>query len=224
MKTSVLIPAYNEGSRIRKTIMGIMDIEEIDDIVVVDDGSADETYSQIEGMDKVRAYKLEKNMGKGYAMNHGLGHMDGADIIVFLDADVCESSSEIKKLITPILNGECDVTIAAFPPAKKKGGFGLVKRLAKGGVKLFTGREIHSSLSGQRAFKREVIEKLGDMPAGYGVEVGMTIDILRYGYSIKEVPVQMTHNETGRDISGFKHRGRQFYHILLILLKKALGI
>ncbi|KDR94137.1 Glycosyl transferase family 2 [Peptoclostridium litorale DSM 5388] len=223
MKTSVLIPAYNEESRIRKTLMGIIDIEEIDDIVVVDDGSLDETYSQAQGIKKVRAFKLEKNMGKGYAMNFGLGHMNEADIIVFLDADVCESSSEIKKLINPILKGECDVTIAAFPPAKKKGGFGLVKRLARGGVRLFTGREINSSLSGQRAFKREVIERLGEVPAGYGVEVGMTIDILRSGYTIQEVPVHMTHNETGRNISGFKHRGRQFYHILLILLKKAMG-
>ena len=49
---------------------------------------------------------------------------------------------------------------------------------------------------------------------------GMTIDILKKGFTIKEVPVVMTHNETGRNISGFIHRFKQFYHIILILIKK----
>ncbi len=45
-----------------------------------------------------------------------------------------------------------------------------------------TGVELDATLSGQRIFKREVLEKFDEIPFGYGVEVGMTIDILKYGF------------------------------------------
>ena len=77
--------------------------------------------------------------------------------------------------------------IAKFPPATKKGGLGFVKRLAKESVFEMTGKELDATLSGQRIFKKEVLEKFKEIPYGYGVEVGMTIDILKYGYTIKEV-------------------------------------
>ncbi|EPZ60114.1 group 2 glycosyltransferase domain protein [[Clostridium] sordellii ATCC 9714] len=48
----------------------------------------------------------------------------------------------------------------------------------------------------------------------------MTIDILKHGFTIKEVLVNMTHNETGRDLKGFIHRGKQFYHIKKLLIRK----
>ena len=66
----------------------------------------------------------------------------------------------------------------------------------------------------------EVLEKFDEIPFGYGVEVGMTIDILKYGYRIKEVLVNMTHSETGRDLQGFIHRGKQYYHIKKVLRQK----
>ena len=71
-----------------------------------------------------------------------------------------------------------------------------------------------------RIFKKEVLEKFKEMPYGYGVEVGMTIDILKHGYTVKEVLVNMTHSETGRNLKGFIHRGKQFYHIKKVLRQK----
>ena len=68
--------------------------------------------------------------------------------------------------------------------------------------------------------KKEVLEKFNEIPFGYGVEVGMTIDILKHGYRIKEVLVNMTHSETGRDLKGFIHRGKQYYHIKKVLRQK----
>ena len=97
---------------------------------------------------------------------------------------------------------------------------GFVKRLAKDSVFKMTGVELNSTISGQRAFKREVIERFDGIPDGYGVEVGMTIDILKWGYTVKEVIVDMTHNETGRDLSGFIHRGKQYLHIKRIINQK----
>ena len=220
---SIIIPAYNEGDKINDTINSIKDIKEIDEILVIDDGSSDDTFVKAKALEdtKIKVYKLDKNSGKGFALNYGLKKaMDTANIIGFLDGDLGTSASEVEKLIIPILNNECDVTIAKFPPAKKKGGLGFVKNLARESVLEMTGEELTSTLSGQRIFKKEVLTKFDKIPYGYGVEVGMTIDILKYGYSIKEILVNMTHSETGRDLKGFIHRGKQFYHIKKVIREK----
>ncbi|WP_368346896.1 glycosyltransferase family 2 protein, partial [Peptostreptococcus anaerobius] len=130
MFTSVIIPAYNESERIIKTLDGIANIEEINEIVVVDDGSSDDTAELL------RNYKLDKlifkeqptNQGKGKALERGLETISpNAEVVVFLDGDVMETSSEVFKIIRPVVDGECDVAIARFRPAKKKGGMGFVK-------------------------------------------------------------------------------------------------
>lgn len=220
---SIIIPAYNEASKIKDTLENIKDIDEINEIIVVDDGSNDDTSKIASSVksEKLKLFTLEKNKGKGYALNYGLKiAMEKADIIGFLDGDLGDSSKEVKKLINPMLNNEADVIIAKFPPAKKKGGLGFVKKLAKESVLETTGKELEATLSGQRLFKKEVLKKFDEIPFGYGVEVGMTIDILRYGYTIKEVLVNMTHSETGRDLKGFVHRGKQYYHIKKVLRQK----
>ena len=131
---SIIITAYNEENKIKDTLLGIVDIQEINEIIVVDDGSSDNTENAAKSIvnDKIKVFKLDKNRGKGYALNYGLKKaMENADIIGFLDGDLGSSSSETIKLIKPVINNEVDVTIAKFPPAKKKGGMGFVKRLAK---------------------------------------------------------------------------------------------
>ena len=220
---SIIIPAYNEESRIKYTLESILDIKQINEIIVVDDGSIDNTAKVVSELEneKIKFFKLDKNRGKGYALNNGLKEaMKKADIIGFLDGDLGNTASEVEKLITPIINNECDVTIAKFPPAKKKGGLGFVKNLAKESVKEMTGVELTSTLSGQRIFKKEVLEIFDEIPFGYGVEVGMTIDILKNNFKIEEVLVNMTHSETGRDLKGFIHRGKQFYHIKKVVRQK----
>jgi glycosyltransferase involved in cell wall biosynthesis len=220
---SIIIPAYNEEDKIKDTLESIKSIETINQIIVVDDGSSDKTTekaSQVQS-EKIKVFTLDKNKGKGFALNYGLKiAMENADIIGFLDGDLGSSSSEVEKLITPIINNEADVIIAKFPPAKKKGGLGFVKGLAKQSVLDMTGEELDATLSGQRLFKKEVLQQFEEIPFGYGVEVGMTIDILKKGYKIKEVLVNMTHSETGRDLKGFIHRGKQYYHIKKVLRKK----
>ncbi|MDA8235212.1 MAG: glycosyltransferase family 2 protein [Clostridia bacterium] len=218
MKVSVLIPAYNEGDYIYQTVQALVSLPQVDEVVVVDDASRDDTalLAQQAG---ARVISLAANLGKGGALNRGLGEVDG-DIVVLLDGDLGYSAGEAGKLIDPVLKGEADMTIARFPRARKKGGFGLVKGLARWGIKFFTGLEMFSPLSGQRVMTRPVIESIGTFASGYGVEVGLTIDVARRGFRVREVEVQMTHAETGRDISGFKHRGKQFIHVARVLAWK----
>lgn len=167
-----------------------------------------------------RLVNIKNNSGKGRALKEGLKYVKN-DVVAFIDADVGLTSREVIKLIKPVVDGEADVTVARFPKVKVKSGFGFVKKLAKYGVKLLTGYDFDSTLSGQRVFKKEVLDKIKRFYSGYGIEVGMTIDILNMGYKIKEVDVDMTHSVTLRDIKGFIHRGRQFIDILKVLLIKA---
>ena len=217
IKVLVVIPAYNEEENILDTINSVKSIDSIDEIVVVDDGSTDKTSQIVEDLD-VKLIRLQKNLGKGFAIKKVIETMD-FEYLVLLDGDLGESSSEINKLIKPVIEDECDVTIARFGKARKKGGFGLVKNLAKYGVYLYTGEKIDTTLSGQRVYKKEVIESINYIPNRFGIEVAMTVGTFRNKFNIKEVDVTMSHNETGRDISGFIHRGRQFWDILVTLIK-----
>lgn len=216
-KVLAVIPAYNEEENILNTINNVKSIDLIDEIVVVDDGSTDRTSYIVEDLD-IKLIKLDKNYGKGYAIKKAIELMD-FEYLVLLDGDLGKSSSEVNKLIKPVLEDECDVTIARFGKARKKGGFGLVKRLAKSGVYFYTGKKIDTTLSGQRVYKKEVIESIKYIPDRFGIEVAMTVGTFRNNFSIKEVDVVMTHSETGRNISGFIHRGRQFADILITLVK-----
>ncbi len=226
MNITILIPAFNEEKNIEKTLSGIenfyndfcKEMKISIDVIVIDDCSEDKTSVKAEKKG-AKVIRLSQNRGKGGAIEEGLKHASG-DIIVFLDADLKESSYEIHKLISPILNNEADVTIAKFKPVKHKGGFGLVKSLAFYGIKHLTGHEIKSALSGQRAFRKEALTHIKKIPSGYGLEVGMLVDILKKGFTIKEVEVDMFHDITKRDLKGFIHRGKQFVDILKILFKK----
>lgn len=221
---SVIVPAYNEEKRIINTLVALNEINLIDNIYVIDDGSTDNTYINASSTLNTKVIRQPSNKGKGVALCKGIElTIKNSDVIIFVDADLEKSAKDIEKLIHPILENKADVTIAKFPPAKRKGGFGFVKKLAKEGVYINTGVRIDTVLSGQRAFKKEVLEKINKVYTGYGIELGMTIDILNKGYNILEIPVNMHHNETGRNLSGFIHRGKQFWQILIVLIPKTIS-
>ena len=221
---TAIVPAYNEEGRIRNTVLALKGIEYIQHIYVINDGSTDKTYDMADSVDGIDVVNQYPNRGKGEALYRGLQlALKDSDIIVFADADLEESARDVEKLIIPILEDRADVTIAKFPPARRKGGFGFVKKLAKEGVYINTGKKMDTVLSGQRAFKSEVLEQINGKYKGYGVELGMLIDILNRGYSVMEVDVNMYHNETGRDLSGFIHRGKQFWQILTVLISKTIS-
>lgn len=211
-KIIAVIPVFNEEDYILDTINGLKKIKIIQDIVVIDDGSTDDTLNKL-SEDEVTIIKLNKNYGKGYAIRKAIKELD-YDYIVLLDGDLGESSKEIIKLINPVINDKTDFAIAKFPKPKKKGGVGLVKGLAKFTVLLYTGRKIDTSLSGQRVYKAEVVKNMKFIPDRFGIEVAMTVAALRKGYRVKEINVNMSHRETGRDLKGFLHRGKQFCNIL----------
>jgi len=217
-KIVALIPAFNEEKRITKTVEGLKKISDIDRVIVVDDGSTDDTAKLAEKAG-AEVVSLKENLGKGGALNRVLKTLD-YDILLLIDGDLSESAAEAGKLLEPVIAGDVDMAIADFPKPDTKGGFGLVKGVARWGIRRLTGAEMNEPLSGQRAIRRAVIEKISEFSDGFGVEVGMTIDALQKGFKVKEVPTTMSHAETGRDIRGFIHRGRQFLDVLKVILNR----
>ncbi|MDD2585377.1 MAG: glycosyltransferase family 2 protein [Syntrophomonadaceae bacterium] len=214
--TCAVIPAYNEEDKIGETIKAVKTIPGITKIVVINDGSNDDT-GLIARQAGAFVFDLKPNRGKGGAMNAALSFVD-TDVVVFLDADLGESASQASKIIEPIIKGEADLSIAAFPPPTKKGGFGIVKNTAARAIRRAGNMDSVAPLSGQRAMSKDVLEALMPFCEDYGVELGMTIKALRKGFKVIEVPTTMGHKETGRDLLGFIHRGKQFMDVIKVLL------
>jgi len=216
-KISVVIPAYNEEECIGKTVQNLLACSWVSELLVVNDGSRDRT-AFVASQAGAKVINLAFNQGKGAALNRGVAEAAG-QILLLLDGDLGETAAEGEKLLLPILEGKADLTIAKFPSSGKKSGFGLVKGLARLGIKTMTGLWLEAPLSGQRAMTRAVLEQLRSFQSGYGVEVGMNIEAARGGFRILEVSTLMNHKVTGRDLAGFWHRGKQFRQVAWALWK-----
>lgn len=220
---SIVIPAWNEATTLGPTLQALRNMAERDaaaqyEMIVVDDGSTDDTFRQAASLAD-HVIKHEYNRGKGISLTSGWKQAQG-DIVLFLDADLGVSAAHSSMLLQPLFSDNADMSIASFPAPVRKGGFGMVKRLAEQGIYRLSGYRATAPLSGQRAIRRQVLETIGNLSHGFGVEVGLTIDAARAGYRILEVPVPFHHRETGRDWIGFCHRGKQFISVGRTLLDK----
>lgn len=189
------------------------------ELIVVDDGSRDGTFAVAQQAADV-VLRHDHRRGKGEALRTGWQAARG-DVLLFADADLGESAVHLARLLEPIVAGQADMTIARFPVgADRPAGFGLVKRLAASGIRRLCGYEAAAPLSGQRAVRRELLERIGPLTSGFGIEVGLTIDAIRRGFKVQEVELPLKHRETGRDWRGFVHRGRQFLSVLRTIALK----
>lgn len=223
MRAIALIPAYNAAGSIGKTVAALKSLPEVDAVLVVDDGSTDGT-AEAAGRAGAEVVVHRTNMGKGAALNTGLAHLGAKDFtaLILADSDLGDSAAEFGKLLAPVIRGEAEMTIAGFPPAKRRGGFGLAKGFCRLGLRLFTGTWFASPMSGQRVLAAGILARLPGFAPGWGCEPALTIDVHRAGGRIMEIPVAMTHAETGRDFRGFAHRGRQLLAAALIFADRAI--
>lgn len=117
MKISCVIPAFNEESTIISLIRNVKKVESINEIIVVDDGSADNTYNFAKS-ENVTVLKHSKNKGKGASIKTGAAYASG-EIILFLDADLSNiSPKKIASLLQPIENDDADLVKASFSRAR----------------------------------------------------------------------------------------------------------
>jgi glycosyltransferase involved in cell wall biosynthesis len=219
--TAVVISAYRESERIGATVDGARSLPGVDLVVVVDDGSDDEGgTARIAREHGAVVVRHPRNRGKGAAMETGAAAVAAIEareraerprMLLFLDADLEASAGNAAVLVEPVRDGEAGMTIAILPPQRTAGGgHGFVVKLAKEGIRRAVGFEATQPLSGQRCLSREAYEKALPLAHGFGVETGLTIDVLRAGIRVLEVQAEFHHRVTGTDFAAQVHRGRQY--------------
>ncbi|MET9063624.1 glycosyltransferase [Streptosporangium sandarakinum] len=220
--TAVIIPAKDEADRIGATVAAATALPGVDLVVVVDDGSTDQT-GRVAKAAGARVVRHSRNRGKAAAMESGaeavrLFDDEGPRNLLFLDADLGETARTAAPLIEPVATGEADMTIAVFATRVKLGGHGFVVRLAREGIERATGWTPTQPLNGQRCLTRAAFEAARPLAHGFGVETALTIDLLRKGFRVREVEVEMAHRATGTDWRAQVHRARQFRDVARALL------
>ncbi|MCD6558290.1 MAG: glycosyltransferase family 2 protein [Palaeococcus sp.] len=194
-KISIVIPAYNEANRIGTVLSEIPEF--VDEIIVVDDGSEDNT-SEVAKSFGVKTLRLEPNQGKGAAMREGVKEATG-DIIIFMDADGQHKPDEIIKLVEPIVKDEADFVIGSRM-IKAQGKRPLIRKvsnfLSTFLIRMKVGVDVKDTQSGFRAIKREFLPEIESKR--YEVETEILIKAVKKGARVKEVPVERIYGiETG---------------------------
>jgi glycosyltransferase involved in cell wall biosynthesis len=234
---AVVIPARNESDRVAATVKAAAGLPGVDIVVVVDDGSSDSTAAVAQDAGAA-VMRHARNRGKAAAMETGaeavrlletgpeLGHPQRSRprYLLFLDADLAESAAGAAPLIEPVRAGQADMTIAVFSTRVKQGGHGFVVGLSGSGIMRATGWRPAQPLNGQRCLTRAAFEAARPLAPGFGVETGLTIDLLRQGLRITEVEVPLAHRATGGDWRAQVHRARQFADVARALAVRQVNL
>lgn len=212
-----VVPAHNESPTIRETVCALRAFAS--EVVVVADACRDDTAERARESGATVLVRSERG-DKARALALGLNRVaewkpSPSDVVLLVDADTGDSAREAVKLVEAVIGGEADMAVGVLPPAGRHGGFGLVARFARWVLRRQTGMVFRAPLSGQRAVRWSVLHDLRALASGFGVEVGMTVDLVRVGARVREVEVAMTHRHTGRSWRGFLHRARQGWHVLM---------
>jgi hypothetical protein len=111
-----------------------------------------------------------------------------------------------------------------FPP-QSGGGMGMIRRGSATAIRLLSHYRPEAPLSGQRAITSSCLATVRPIAGGFGMETAMTIDSVRAGFRVVEIPVPgLTHRPTGRTLRGFAHRGRQGVHIARAAVLRAMRL
>ncbi len=199
---TVIIPAYNEGPRIKNVIEPIIDSEYIQKIIVVDDCSSDDTYQRVNEInsEKLKIIRKEKNAGKTLAMKTGIDNTE-TDYILFLDADLTNIIlTDIEKLIVPVISKKVDVTMSI-----RKNSLKIYKMLKCDFV------------SGERCLNKNIIKKIFVKPKiGFGIEVLMNDYFIKNEISFVCIPVNFSNTMKSQKQGMFKGFINEFKMIIQI--------
>lgn len=193
MKTSVIIPAFNEEDTIAEILSRVLDSPLDKEVIVVDDGSTDRTPEILKDSPQhVTVITHDKNMGKGRAVRTGIERASG-DIVIVQDADLEYNPGEYPDLIEPVEKGEADVVYGSrnLRGRNPRSSFSFYW----GGVflskitNLLYGAGLTDEATGYKVFRAEVIKGLNLESRGFEFCPEVTGKLLRMGIRIHEVPI-----------------------------------
>jgi glycosyltransferase involved in cell wall biosynthesis len=212
-KIIIIIPAFNEKDNIKNVILSLKETHPEFDCVVINDASLDSTQKEAESTKKAFVVQLPVNLGIGGAVQTGFKFalQNNYDYAVQFDGDGQHLATEIPKILSPVMKGECDSCIGSRflddneegfkSSASRRFGIGYFKYLNK----LLINQAISDSTSGFRAYNKKTIAFLArHYPTDYP-EPETIVLLGKNNFTIREVPVLMQERQGGQSsISGFK--------------------
>lgn len=201
-KISVIMPAYNESGHIYGNIIETCGVFEKTkrcfEIIVVDDGSTDSTYTEAKKaereVDNVKVVHYSMNNGKGNALKEGFKHATG-DYVVFLDSDLDLHPSQLHRLFRVMRNNRADVVIGskhhpksvlAYPMTRK-----VISRVYAGALKVLFNLPLRDTQTGLKVFNYEVLKRIFPkvLCKRYAYDLELLVNASHLGYRVAEAPV-----------------------------------
>jgi glycosyltransferase involved in cell wall biosynthesis len=213
-----IVAARDEADRIGETLRALAAAIPGIESYVADDASSDGTRD-VALVAGATVIGRNRPHGKGgnmtAAATAALDHLPDDATVLLCDGDLAASAANLVPLIEAVESGSCDLAVAGFE-RKVGGGLGLAKGYARWAIRKLSGFEADAPISGQRAMRAAVLRDLLPFAPRYGMEIGMTVDAVRAGHRVVEIPLPLEHRSTGKTLGGFLHRGRQLRDFLAV--------
>ena len=200
----IIIPAYNERDTIADVISDLKEHAPDYDILVVDDGSRDETANIVRRQSGVALIQLPYNLGIGSTMQTGYLYAlrKGYDIAVQCDADGQHPAHQVGRIVERVAEGTVDLVIGSryvfdtdyVPSLSRRVGKSLLSRLVNSAI----GGGITDTTSGFRAMNRAVLSIFAQYYPDDYAEAEALVFVYRHGLRAAEVPVDMRPRQGGQ--------------------------
>jgi glycosyltransferase involved in cell wall biosynthesis len=204
---AAILPAYNEAGRVGNVVRVLCQVELLDEIIIVDDGSIDGTSTEAKeaaaGDERFSLLRHASNRGKGQAILSGWQATHAANLL-FLDADLVNlENRHITALVEPVINGWADMTVGLF---------------RQGYWRTDLAHRLTPWLSGQRCLRAELLASVSmGAAAGYGFETALSLAARKLGWRSKEVYLWGVSHLPGDVANGWRgpiNKARMYTHIL----------
>lgn len=193
MKTSIIMPVYNEEATIKRVLDTVKSVEIDKEIIVVDDGSTDNTSQILRQINdpQIRVFYHQKNQGKGAAVRTALEHVSG-DIVIIQDADLEYDPQEYPHMLRLIKDGSADVVYGSRFLGDHR-VFLFWHYMGNKLLTLMTNLLYNTILSdmetGFKAFRKQAIADIKIKSKRFDFEPEITAKILKKGLRLYEVPI-----------------------------------
>jgi len=212
-KVSIIIPAFNEGNIIANIVARIRSLHPDFDVIVVDDGSTDDTAIEAQKAGAT-VYSHPYNIGNGAAIKSGIRVAKG-DVLVFMDGDGQHNPENIAELLKYI--PEFDMVVGARSMGDQASiGRALGNKIYDWFASYVAKFAIKDLTSGFRAVKSNVARNfLYLLPNTYSYPTTITLGVLRSGMSVKYIPIKIRKRKSGKSNIKMVHDGVRFFIIII---------
>jgi dolichyl-phosphate beta-glucosyltransferase len=230
---SIVVPAYNEARRIRGTLERLCHFKEQRpysvELVVVDDGSTDQTVEIVAEFPGIRLVRNDRNHGKGFTVRHGVLEARG-EFVLFTDADLSTPIEEVDKLLSALQSSGAEAAVGSRALQRELIGIhqpwfrDMAGRFFNLLVRAFTGLKLRDTQCGFKLFKRSSTRRAFERMRveGFGFDPELLFLIKKGGGRVVEVPVRWNDNPATK-VRFLRDSTRMFFDLISIRWRALTG-